>query len=82
MGGDEFNRRGGISGGYHDLRTSRLLTLERIRRLEADLKDLSKKHKDEQMKARSMSNQRPRSIFRFVMPLSVFAFLRLEPFLV
>lgn len=50
MAGDEFNRKGGISGGYHDDRSARLLTLERIRELGRDLKDLSKQQKDMQAK--------------------------------
>lgn len=51
MAGDEFNRKGGISGGYRDDRQSRLLTLERIRELQRDLKDLSKDQKGMQAKA-------------------------------
>lgn len=52
MAGDEFNRKGGISGGYHDERAARLLTLERIRELGRDLKDLGKQQKGMQAKAR------------------------------
>lgn len=50
MNGDEFNRKGSISGGYHDDRAARLLTLERIRGLRKDLDDLSKQRKDMQDK--------------------------------
>lgn len=50
MAGDEFNRKGGISGGYHDERAARLLTLERIRQLGRDLKDLAKQQKGMQTK--------------------------------
>ena len=52
MNGDEFNRKGSISGGYHDERAARLLTLERIRGLRKDLDALSKQRKDMQEKVR------------------------------
>lgn len=50
MNGDEFNRKGSISGGYHDERAARLLTLERIRGLRKELDALSKQRKDMQDK--------------------------------
>lgn len=52
MNGDEFNRKGSISGGYHDERAARLLTLEKIRGLRKDLDALSKQRKDMQDKVR------------------------------
>lgn len=52
MNGDEFNRKGSISGGYHDERAGRLLTLEKIRGLRRDLDKLAGERKDMQAKVR------------------------------
>lgn len=50
MNGDEFNRKGSISGGYHDERAGRLLTLEKIRGLRRDLDKLTEERKGMQAK--------------------------------
>ncbi|CAN0155622.1 unnamed protein product, partial [Hapterophycus canaliculatus] len=51
VNGDEFNRKGSISGGYHDSRSARLLTLENIRGLRKDLDRLAGERRGMQAKA-------------------------------
>lgn len=50
LDGDEVNRKGGMSGGYHDESSARLGAVERIRTLRRDLKGLDKDYKDMQQK--------------------------------
>lgn len=48
--GDEINRKGGMSGGYHDEKSARLLVVERIRTLRRDLRQSTKERKDMEFK--------------------------------
>ena len=51
LDGDSVNRKGDMSGGYHDAKSARLLTLENIRKINQKLKQLSEEHTSLQQKA-------------------------------